>query len=527
MRAKVWGVAGALGVAFVAACQSFGMDDDPVGSVEAPDGSVEAPDGSVMGGDASVDSGKVGSPPAPCDAKAEPRDPASCLTDEYGVFVNGIRGDDANDGSRAAPVRTIHRALEVAGTRQRLYVCGTSYAESVSLTKPIHIYGGFDCDTWSYTGQRAVIAPKITGYALDVQRVEPEIVIADVEAVSRPGVAGNVSSVAVRAAWSHVRFVRGRFSAGAGFRGADGEAGTPAKLVSVSSGELNYDGNDWAEDPNDESYLPPGITPKKKICTCSAGEPSTGGAGGEWATNGERGSPVYAPNSDFGKGGKSDNAVCFATPESGFQGDHGRDSDTVASSPSRIGSITNGEWIPEPGLEGLPGMPGQGGGGGGGAGIPRAQGGGGACGGCGGLGGKGGGGGGASVALLSVGSTVRIELSDLVSDDAGAGGGRGVGGQGADGGKGGQPGPGFSPSCTRVPGAPGGNGGKGGRGGDGSGGAGGVSAAIFYSGAEPVVDDATTLKHGAAGAAGKGSVVAGSSNAGLPGVAGARVKVPE
>lgn len=515
MRRKILGISGGLGAAFVAACGNFGTDT-----------STSPADDSVMGGDASSDAGTIG-PSASCDATVEPRDPSSCLTDAYGVFVNGKRGDDANDGSRDAPVRTIGRALAVVGTRSRVYVCSSSYTENVSLTKPVSIYGGFDCETWAYTGDRAVISPKTTGYALDIQRVEPEIVVADIEAVSRPGIEGSVSSIAVRAAWSRVHFLRDRFSAGAGFRGADGEAGTAPSLVSVTSGQLDYNGNDWKEDPNDTSYLPPGITPPAKVCTCSTGDTSTGGAGGDRGSVGGDGLPTYAPGSNSGKGGKGYNDACMGgNPESGYAGSNGPDADASAARPSRIGSVENGEWVPAAGLEGPAGKPGQGGGGGGGSDSAKGSGAGGACGGCGGLGGKGGEGGGASVALLSVESQIRLERSELSSEDAGAGGARGVGGQGAAGGVSGQPGPAFNYPCTTSPGGMGGAGGNGGRGGDGSGGAGGVSAAIFYSGELPTADDATTLTHGKAGAAGKGSTVSSTNNAGVPGVEGAAVEVP-
>ncbi|MCC6554909.1 MAG: hypothetical protein IT372_18200, partial [Polyangiaceae bacterium] len=76
--------------------------------------------------------------------------PAGCVPSENadpvgdcGVFVSSSLGDDANDGTKAAPVRTLGKALTLAGFGdRRVYACAEQFDEAIQVLPGIAIYGG-------------------------------------------------------------------------------------------------------------------------------------------------------------------------------------------------------------------------------------------------------------------------------------------------------------------------------------------------------------------------------------------------
>jgi hypothetical protein len=69
------------------------------------------------------------------------------------VYVDSVTGrDDAGRGLKAeAPVRTVNRALVVAGESSSLEIrlCGGEYAnDSLIISKAIILNGAYDCKTW-------------------------------------------------------------------------------------------------------------------------------------------------------------------------------------------------------------------------------------------------------------------------------------------------------------------------------------------------------------------------------------------
>lgn len=78
-------------------------------------------------------------------------------TDEADWYVSAV-GDDANDGSRERPLRSLHRALLLASTTpdqqptapRRIAVCIGEYPEPALVIKgAIDVRGGYDCATWT------------------------------------------------------------------------------------------------------------------------------------------------------------------------------------------------------------------------------------------------------------------------------------------------------------------------------------------------------------------------------------------
>ncbi|HEY5926035.1 MAG TPA: MopE-related protein [Kofleriaceae bacterium] len=76
-----------------------------------------------------------------------------------GTFVSSLTGDDANPGTKAAPVKTIAAGMANAaliGGSQSVIVAEGTYAEKVTLAEGVDLLGGFQCDTASCGWQREI-----------------------------------------------------------------------------------------------------------------------------------------------------------------------------------------------------------------------------------------------------------------------------------------------------------------------------------------------------------------------------------
>lgn len=451
------------------------------------------------GVDTGIDSAVV---PPGCKPELDPKDSAPCVVNDYGVFVAPNGKADA-PGTREAPVNSVANALKKLGNKPRIYVCKGSYPETIELSVPVAVYGGFTCDSWAYSGDKASFnAAKPGDYALRVRGVSAEVTLADLQLTAMPGDATNRSSIAAFVSDSpKVILRRVALVAGAGHAGDDGTEGTT--------------GVPTPSDLNGNPPLPQsggGNGGPAKLCTCSSGGTSKGGRGGDTLgvnNNGEAGETAIAPPVPATATGAAQTAaeclggVIFA--RAGSDAPAGGN----APSPSAVGEVANDGWKPGNGEAGISGKPGQGGGGAGGnsGGGSPGGGGGGACGGCGGTGGSGGTAGGSSIALLAFKAPVRLENSTLAAAGAGAGGIGKIGGGPQVGGSGG----------VRAGSCSGAAGGTGGGGGAGAGGSGGISAGILHKDGAPITDSATeaAIAIGTAGAAGPGGIP--QTNDGKPG----------
>src|SRR5262245_56978801 len=161
----------------------------------------------------------------PCDTTGSPSVESCIVSDDFAVFVSPD-GDDGNEGTKASPVSTFARALELAASDKVVIACSGTYDEHVQVSAGARIYGSFDCDNgWAYAPADAtVIEPSNAGYALEIRDVaEVPVLIEDMQFVALDAQALGESSVGAFIANSDdVTLRRTLIEAGAGGDGTNG-----------------------------------------------------------------------------------------------------------------------------------------------------------------------------------------------------------------------------------------------------------------------------------------------------------------
>lgn len=476
---------GAMGILVINACS----EDCTVSNTCA--GSTVGQDGGDV--DASTNDARPdgGAPPAGCDPAADPKDAPKCVVSEFGIFVDAATGNDGNPGSKELPVRSLGAALTKLDGRPRVYVCEGTYVESVKLSSPVSIYGGFACGTWAYSGTPGKLAPS-SGIPLTVDRVSASVIIADLGISAPDAIEAGASSIGVFAIESaSLTLRRVMVTAGKG-KSANDEGAPPTNLFSADAVDLE---GTTATGTNGGG---------QKTCACKSHGSSVGGKGGNGGNPAESGGSGNATPTPMAMGGRNSaggagypNGLAFAC-EGGKPGPDGSAREGGAGA-GTSGALTATAWTATAGSGGAAGNPGAGGGGGGGGDANGS--GGGGCGGCGGAGGKGGAGGGSSLAVVADRTALVLESSKLVSSDAGRGGNGGTGEAGGGGGGG------------AVGACGGGRGGNGAGGSGGGGGAGGLSVGILRRAGSVARDGSTPITTGTAGVGGgPGGSGAGGNN---------------
>ena len=217
-----------LGLVLASGCLSIPQLCDNQACVGV-EGGVDAP----VGPDTSVPDGSkpdVDPPPPDCLTPTEPlKNPEKCLVDSFGLFVSPT-GDDANDGSKAKPVKTIGRALGT--TRSRIVVCEGTYPETIDIQRDVEIYGGISCSFTTAGKPASIESGKPIG--LTVSRGTVLLTSLNVTAVN--GVAPGESSVGIVAAsGATLRLVGGAIVAGMGADGAAGDEGSNYNAALLNS----------------------------------------------------------------------------------------------------------------------------------------------------------------------------------------------------------------------------------------------------------------------------------------------------
>ena len=466
------------------------------------------------------------------------------------VYVDGERGDDDADGSRAAPYRTLRRSAE-AGDGADIYVRSVgTYDETVSpltISAATSVFAGYD-ENWMRDGSaRASIA--VSSVGLTIQGPGSGTFSA-LEIIGSAAPAGE-NAHAVRVIGAEIitlgdsRIVAG--DAGGGPEG--GAGGSSIGVLAEDLGELNIvntsvnagrggDGGPVSDAP--EQVLASGAG------SGGDGSERSGGPSGPGATTESRSAADGGRGGDGGDGGTdNEGALGGLGPGGGVAADGGveddRDGDGgTGGAAGRGGDGGNGATglgdsgsgstrpvggVGEAGGPGVSGLGGNGGGGGYGPLLVRGGGGGGGGGGAvGGDGGIGGGGGGSSTAV-SVHRVDRFRLIESVLT-AGNGGGGGAGGLGqTPAGPGGVGGSGDVGSCAVLictpgsggDGGGGGGGGSGGEGGRGGGGGGGPSIGLLTEQVGSTEIFASTVRGASGGAGGPGGAAGRDGSDGGPG----------
>ncbi|MBZ4330664.1 hypothetical protein [Corallococcus sp. AS-1-12] len=496
------------------------------------------------GPQASGDAGTDGGPDAGYDCEPVPNSGPDLPDDEgkdtdcdgvdgvaaAGFFVDPERGDNANDGSHLAPVRTLARALELIRTaepgRTNLYLGVGAYNEPATLvTTPVSVYGGYRWNgpgsgVWNRlpgSGTTLIDGGTLAFTIRDVNVQDAGVLLDALHIASSNATQEGEGSIALRIIGSpSVDLRRLVVEAGLGAMGKSGAPGTPGKEGTDGGAGVSSVYNSGLPQPGGNGGT--SCEPKS-----SGGLGGKGGAGAAGAAG-----DIAAAGADGGEGGATTRVqpppsaqcnatTCTCTASDGMPGADGLAGDAGAPGDGGSGDgvvSADGRWMAnQAGEDGRQGAAGGGGGGGGGGGSCNsnlaitltggAGGGGGGGGGCPGTGGRGGEGGGASIALLVLDSSVAITDAQLTTRGGGSGGAGGERGEGGAGGMGGDGGV-YNSSTSRVAGAPpdyyivsgnggrGGNGGPGGSGGAGGGGGGGPSVGI-WCGANSTVFKASTV----------------------------------
>ncbi|WP_437716537.1 PGRS family protein [Sorangium sp. So ce448] len=424
------------------------------------------------------------------------------------MFVR-LDGDDDNDGTPGAPVKSLEKAIALAtaktdATKKNVYACAETFEEAVEIAADVTLFGGLDCENgWRWIGEqkRTTLTADAGGIPLTMHE-GAEIRMEDVDVVAKSippeeqAMFGK-SSIAAVADGITMSLARCTIAAGDAARNAK----RPPNTGDNAAAEAGKDGN-----PGREACMPT-ITPggAEQSNDCEEGvEDSLSGAGGPGlpaaGNQGLRGTPGGSDNGGVGQASTADLCKNGRDGVDGTAGEPGAGAGAMA-----LGTLSREDgYTGVSGLSGLPGVTAQGGGGGGGArGIPNianptpprecpngkgvggASGGSGGAGGCGGKGGPGGNAGGSSIALISIYSTLEFNGVTLKTGRGGDGDDGWPGQPGGDGGKGGEGGKPPTNSSGLDNACSGGRGGRGGQGGTGGGGRGGHSIGIAFLGTPP------------------------------------------
>lgn len=452
------------------------------------------------------------------------------LEDPANAYWIAEHGDDAADGTRAAPMRTIQGAIDRASAEALgadVYVAGGSYDGSITLRSGVSVYGGFGGD-WRRDPATFVTGVNGGSTAINGQSVL-DLTVEGLGILAADASEGMSSYGILLSGASGVRIVGNRITAGSGGAGAAGAGGADGR--NGGRGRNGAQGSDdgrgdcweirsWEWDINRRYVGPCGgaggyAYPVSYPVPYNAG--GQGGRGGYegldnawwgWRGYGGTGGGGGAPGERRSKGSHVQHGHNGGVGGAGANGSNG------APAPFEFGEAG---LLAGAGPSGLPGRNGSGGGGGGGGGAQGGDwvddgagngGGGGGQGGEGGSPGTGGVSGGGSFGVFLFASS-DVTVRDNVVTTA-AGGDGGAGGAGGAGGSGGAGGAGGNKDTDEVGrGGNGGRGGHGGAGGHGAGGNGGPSVGVLEDATTTATVSGNTIAVGTAGAGGASAGVAG------------------
>ena len=448
------------------------------------------------------------------------------VIDACGVFVQADAAGAEEEGTQAHPYKSLQKALDNAGSK-RVYACSSApYEEAVTIAAPVEMFGGFECAKgWGWNADaKSTLNGPAGAVALTLTKQGDGSKVQGFAITSAGATMKGGSSVAVTVDDIAAALISCEVTAGDGMAGEDGV--TPAGTATNGTDAPLPDAMAMNACINAASVVggPAGMT------TCDDGM-TAGGLGGKggitgmMSGDGAKGADGTSADGANGLGGAGESVTKCLVGAPGKDGTDGAVGDAGALPGSlSLKGITDTNMT-----DGMPGTRGFGGGGGGGAksGLfclaatdgNGASGGGGGAGGCGGKGGGGGKAGGSSIAIVSLGTKLKLTGVALKTGKGGDGG-KGIAGQGGGDFGAGAKGGAASGTAPSKAGCQGGNGGAGGGGGPGGGGRGGHSLGIAYTSAPtsaPAIKDFLGTLAGSGGPAASGNMM----DNGSPGAAGA------
>ena len=484
----------------------------------------------------------------------EPEIPDSEIDFEKAVFVDMYTGNDSNNGTTNAPVKTLEKALQLtdANNKNQIILAWGLFENIPTLKSGISIFGGYTNNNgvWTEGGNQPVFAAPGTGWILNNLQ---KIVLSNIK-ISSTNTDSKGSSIGlILNKCTNIKLDKVSIITADGKDGADGEIGEDG-----DNGGNGEDGISGCEETSGWivsyfcstlcSVTPIGAAGGTSTCGANGGK---GGDAGQARNNGyagENGSGFVSGNYP-GKGGQGGNAKywsdianeCSANSSADINGKNGylldaqgqptpAENGSDGTGGSIYGSFSAEGYTPSDGKNGTNGLNGIGGGGGGGGkgghencNSYGSSGGGGGAGGCGGKGGQGGKGGGASIALMVISSqNIFLDSTDNFKTGKGGKGGKGTyGGYGGAGGQGGRAGQ-YSGEDEQDDGGCGGWGGNGQRGGDGGigGGGGGGPTICIVNIDTSTLFGANTIQCSRGKSGNGGSSPSDSNNGGMQGYSG-------
>ncbi|XXT16522.1 hypothetical protein WME94_40445 [Sorangium sp. So ce429] len=286
---------------------------------------------------------------------------ADILDDGCGVFVAGNfgGGDDRNPGTKAKPVYTIERAVELARTgRGRVFICNDGFElNHITLPTGVDLLGGFDCRRWdrdpripeSRLFHRGNYDPPVTiepAGPEDTGAADGVSTLADLQLRARGAISVLVQSNTA------AEILRSKLDVNGGMAGSDGED-WPSNQPDGPDGV-------FAAEPCSAAIVAGGAA---AVNRCESGLNSVGGKGGDGlpdsAEDGGDGESASARDpSPSGVGGtaEQDNVRCYSGSDGGPGGPG-----TQGASGEGIGRLTETGWVGGTGAEGSWGDGGKGG----------------------------------------------------------------------------------------------------------------------------------------------------------------------
>src|SRR5438876_120273 len=343
---------------------TYAVDGGPPVAMVAQDGAFDEPSEAVR---ATVSPFAAGGSHTFCvtgrDAAGNVSSP-SCITvvvAEDAIYVSPA-GDDAANGTRAAPLKTIGAALALAGSsgKNRVNVAQGTYPENVQLRSGISLYGGYDPATWTRdpatfittigpgpsTSAVAVQGDNVTGVTIDGFTIRS----GDASVPRQSAFGMLLTSSVATISGNHI-------IAGNGAAGRDGFSG-----LAGQNGVAGLDGQPGsANGPEGD-----GGFERLLVCLGTTLIGGAGGAGGAPGAVGQDGAPGNSPNGGAGGTG----GLGGATPPlpAGGNGQNGLAG--ITGGAGGLGARSDGPSVGAGGNGGTGGDGGAGGPGGGGGGGP-------------------------------------------------------------------------------------------------------------------------------------------------------------